>query len=1300
MNRIAYCLTCFVISLTLLHAQQEPPLCFTDTFEDASSLANWRKGVGGEAEITDEGHVKLGDANVAALNFQRPDGSGDYHYADFHITVELEYVNSTSNDTAIFARGQPDSVASYIFFLNNGSALQIMRISDGGGFNIIGSASVAAPETDWIRYEFIGKGSELTGRAYTLDAPDEPLAEVVATDSTFASGRVGFSKIAGPPSIEFDNFRVLDPNDPGSCDADASTEQESNDPCFTDTFDDESSLTNWRKPNNGTIDVTDEGRLKLGGANVAGTSFVRADGSGAYQFTDFHISVELEYVNSISNDTAIFGRGQPGSSASYIFFLNNGVALQIMRISDSGGFNIIGSTGVSAPEADWIRYEFIGRGSELIGRAYTLGAPDVPLAEVVATDSTYASGSVGFAKIAGPSSIEFDNFRVLDPNDPTGCDASEPEPAPCLTNTFGNAESLTNWAVHKSSNELQISPDRKLLIEGGLAGGAFPTETTYADFYLEVDLNYVSGGPPDYGVFARITRHDNETADGYFFLINNGSLQILRLQNDQPAALVGQASPSQTLESGWLRLVFTGVGDQLTGRVYALDDPDTPLGEVSGNDSTHDSGLILLGGANSSGFRVEYDNFRVFDPNNAEGCDELIQDVDLTTVVVVKGNGTIDGLATVPAGETVTLTAKPADEHQFDHWEGIELEDQTSPSISFVANPDLSITAHFSPFPPAEPLSITNIFRTGDRTMRMEVAGTALNEDYLVEASKDLLSWQTRQRFQGDTVSLTTDGAPSEHYRVRPAENPDYQDEVGDWLGGGWHGLTDILRDENGELVPDQANNLVMFTSDGQFMASTSAELGNAVTFIPNPFGEEPAFLPYSLQGVHTAIYGNWNATGPDSFEAYGSWLYHRNEDYDSPPISPAPLDLVGRVWIQGQRTDAGLELSSRFAIDRCTEEDGCPDPTALLVSFEEAPGPASPPAVYHRLDPIVDEDPGHRAAVAAKLTGTWSGPNQVWVVGPDGQPLQEDVVNLAQFTADGGIMFGAAGEIGRRVRWLGENTTFSIEGTHTAMFGNWKATGPDSFEGFVTWLYHRPSENLTLSGVLYLSGTLTEDSLVTRGKLTYYDCQGNNCGDLSEGIVRADDFEAPFSAEITYQRLAPPQIEDTSHHAMVAEKVSGTWHAHGPLAPIPNSLFRFSADGTAMMSTSVELGQSILAIANPGIEGLPEELPFSAQGSSAAAYGSWKATGPDTFEVYMASLGHRDEPFEPVAINPGNLRMTARVYLQGTFEGDHLVITPKFTFDPCLPGACPDPAELAMPFDEVNLPTGMPARVYRLEVR
>ena len=754
----------FGINLT---QAQKSPRCFADTFDGISSLENWRVPRG-QAEVTEGGTMKLSASNIVPANFQSSGGGGDFVYDDFHFSVELEYVSGNSNDSAVFARGQVGGLGSYIFFLNNGSELQIMRISQGGGFNIIGSASIDMPSDDWLRYEFVGKGANLTGRAYSLNDPDTPLGEVTSTDSTYSNGRIGFTKIDGPSFIEFDNFKVFDPNDPSGCD-----EQQPEPPvCFTDTFDDDDSLPSWQIGQGGNAAITDDGEIRLTGASLVSARFQDTDGE-PYLYSDFHFTVDMEYKNTTPSDSGVFARGSTDNLGSYLLYFNNGSALQILRIPSGGGFTSIGFESVSLPsDVDWIRYEFTGNASELTGRVYTLDNLTEPFGEVTVTDDVYPTGTIGLVGLDNGVDVRYDNFRVLDPSDPNGCNESNPEQPLCLTNTFDDDSSLTDWAVHKSFNEMRITDEGTLLIEGGNTGGAFPTEAVVTDFQIEVDLNYVGGGGPDYGAFARITRHSNETADGYFFLINNGNLQILRLQNDQPVAVVGQASPSQTLESGWLRLVFTGIGDQLTGRVYSTDQPDALLGEVSGTDSTYNSGLVLLGGSNASGFRAEYDNLKVLDPEEPDGCGDITTTPPVFTITASASpaeGGTIEGAGEFPQNTSVTLTATPHDWYLFKHWEGEELTQPQDASMMLTVTENQSVTAVFVPLPPAEPLEITNLMMAGDRSLRIEIMGSVANKDYVVQSSRDLQSWSQGKRFQGSSVEFTTEEAESEYYRVAEA---------------------------------------------------------------------------------------------------------------------------------------------------------------------------------------------------------------------------------------------------------------------------------------------------------------------------------------------------------------------------------------------------------------------------------------------------------------------------------------------------------------------------------------------------
>ena len=206
-----------VWAATALAQEQDPPVCFTDTFDDESSLANWRMGDGATAEISDDGQICLQASQRAVARFRNADGI-DHVYEDFHFTVDMEYENTGSSDSGVFARGGKDNLGTYLLYFNNGNALQILRVSPGGGFASIAESGASAPAgTDRIRYEFIGKGNQLTGRVYTLDNPDESFGEVTVTDDVYPSGVIGLVGLDNGVDVCYDNFRVLDPENPDGC---------------------------------------------------------------------------------------------------------------------------------------------------------------------------------------------------------------------------------------------------------------------------------------------------------------------------------------------------------------------------------------------------------------------------------------------------------------------------------------------------------------------------------------------------------------------------------------------------------------------------------------------------------------------------------------------------------------------------------------------------------------------------------------------------------------------------------------------------------------------------------------------------------------------------------------------------------------------------------------------------------------------------------------------------------------------------------------------------------------------------
>lgn len=140
----------------------------------------------------------------------------------------------------------------------------------------------------------------------------------------------------------------------------------------------------------------------------------------------------------------------------------------------------------------------------------------------------------------------------------------------------------------------QVSVPSSLPLTGsvgpGRAGAYSPASLT--DFTVSVDLvawnDTLSQG---FGPVARVQQPGLGTTDGYSFAyITSADVAIIgRYDNEVGTGLNGA---SITLNPALdYRMVFSGTGSTLTGRIYALSDLNTPLVTVSTTDATYASGF-------------------------------------------------------------------------------------------------------------------------------------------------------------------------------------------------------------------------------------------------------------------------------------------------------------------------------------------------------------------------------------------------------------------------------------------------------------------------------------------------------------------------------------------------------------------------------------------------------------------------------------------------------------------------------------------------------------------------------------
>lgn len=156
--------------------------------------------------------------------------------------------------------------------------------------------------------------------------------------------------------------------------------------------------------------------------------------------------------------------------------------------------------------------------------------------------------------------------------------------------------------------------------------GSILTGVATTDFRVTVDLlDWDATLPQTFGIIARANDVGLGTSTGYLFSYSPGAsagrsqtaLAIERL-DDEAIAVGGERTFLEgdlSTEAGY-RMVFTGVGNQLSGSIYTLSNLNSALSSVTYTDDTYQSGGFGLIVTDSNTFDLQgatatFDNFSV-----------------------------------------------------------------------------------------------------------------------------------------------------------------------------------------------------------------------------------------------------------------------------------------------------------------------------------------------------------------------------------------------------------------------------------------------------------------------------------------------------------------------------------------------------------------------------------------------------------------------------------------------------------------------------------------------------------------
>ena len=148
----------------------------------------------------------------------------DVSYSNFHLEVDLLNWNpDRTNALGLIGRVQPNpgfgALSGYIFgYVSGDNYLALVRLDGERTRTIAGSLPfpIILTPGHGYRLTLTGKGTQLVGRLYDANDSNHPLAEVPASDSTYAEGTAGLvafgvnGGVLSPVDVTFDNYAATD----------------------------------------------------------------------------------------------------------------------------------------------------------------------------------------------------------------------------------------------------------------------------------------------------------------------------------------------------------------------------------------------------------------------------------------------------------------------------------------------------------------------------------------------------------------------------------------------------------------------------------------------------------------------------------------------------------------------------------------------------------------------------------------------------------------------------------------------------------------------------------------------------------------------------------------------------------------------------------------------------------------------------------------------------------------------------------------------------------------------------------
>ena len=151
----------------------------------------------------------------------------------------------------------------------------------------------------------------------------------------------------------------------------------------------------------------------------------------------------------------------------------------------------------------------------------------------------------------------------------------------------------------------------------------------------------------------------------------------------------------------------------------------------------------------------------------------IIKEVRYTVTVNTVGNGSATGAGEYVAGETATLEASPAANHQFVNWT-YDSETSTDNPLELVVNSDITVTANFAPvqhtlIAPTNDENKGTVTGAGTYSYGTEVTLTATPKD-----GYKLLYWSDRSTENPRIITMTKNEALSAYFVKKYDEEPTF----------------------------------------------------------------------------------------------------------------------------------------------------------------------------------------------------------------------------------------------------------------------------------------------------------------------------------------------------------------------------------------------------------------------------------------------------------------------------------------------------------------------------------------------